>query len=100
MILLERCSDGDRIVGLALAESNLQPEYIAMAIEVMRKTERLAAAARLTATMAHEINNPLQALVASRNTRMTPSNSPLSLRMGAALSSIGICVPSLRLSTV
>ena len=30
--------------------------------EVMRKTERLAAAARLAATMAHEINNPLQAV--------------------------------------
>lgn len=30
--------------------------------EVMRKTERLAAAARLSATMAHEINNPLQAV--------------------------------------
>jgi len=32
------------------------------ATEIMRKTERLAAAARLTATMAHEINNPLQAV--------------------------------------
>jgi PAS domain S-box-containing protein len=30
--------------------------------EAMRKTERLAAAARLAATMAHEINNPLQAV--------------------------------------
>ena len=32
------------------------------ATEIMRKTERLAAAARLTANMAHEINNPLQAV--------------------------------------
>lgn len=30
--------------------------------EVMRRTERLAAASRLSATMAHEINNPLQAV--------------------------------------
>lgn len=30
--------------------------------EAMRRTERLAAAARLAATMAHEINNPLQAV--------------------------------------
>ncbi|HWG20082.1 MAG TPA: CHASE3 domain-containing protein [Terracidiphilus sp.] len=30
--------------------------------EAMRRTERLAAASRLTATMAHEINNPLQAV--------------------------------------
>jgi PAS domain S-box-containing protein len=30
--------------------------------ELMRKTERLAAAARLSATMAHEINNPLQSV--------------------------------------
>ena len=31
--------------------------------EVMRKTEKLAAAARLSATVAHEINNPLAAVV-------------------------------------
>ena len=30
--------------------------------EAMRRTERLAAASRLSATMAHEINNPLQAV--------------------------------------
>jgi PAS domain S-box-containing protein len=30
--------------------------------EAMRKTERLAAASRLSATLAHEINNPLQAV--------------------------------------
>jgi PAS domain S-box-containing protein len=30
--------------------------------EAMRRTERLAAAGRLSATMAHEINNPLQAV--------------------------------------
>ncbi len=31
--------------------------------EVLRKTEKLAAAARLSATVAHEINNPLEAVV-------------------------------------
>lgn len=30
--------------------------------EIMRKTERLASASRLSATLAHEINNPLQAV--------------------------------------
>ena len=30
--------------------------------EVLRKTEKLAAAARLSATVAHEINNPLEAI--------------------------------------
>lgn len=32
------------------------------AIEAMRRSEKLAAAGRLSATMAHEINNPLQAV--------------------------------------
>jgi len=31
--------------------------------EVLRRTEKLAAAARLSATVAHEINNPLEAIV-------------------------------------
>lgn len=31
--------------------------------EILRKTEKLAAAARLAATFAHEINNPLEAIV-------------------------------------
>src|ERR1700733_13084487 len=31
--------------------------------EVLRKTEKLAAAARLSATVAHEINNPLEAVM-------------------------------------
>jgi len=30
--------------------------------EILRKTEKLAAAARLSATVAHEINNPLEAV--------------------------------------
>ena len=30
--------------------------------EILRKTEKLAAAARLAATVAHEINNPLEAV--------------------------------------
>jgi len=45
--------------------------------EIMRKTERLAAAARLSATMAHEINNPLQAVGSLVYlARSTPDASP------------------------
>jgi len=46
--------------------------------DVLRKTEKLAAAARLSATVAHEINNPLEAVVnllylAKASPDMTPS---------------------------
>jgi|GEM_PF-2261952 PAS domain S-box len=48
-----------------------------MAQEAMRRTERLAAAGRLAATMAHEINNPLQAVASlvflSRTTPDVPT---------------------------
>lgn len=46
--------------------------------EIMRQTEKLAAAARLSATVAHEINNPLAAVVnliyIARNTSGAPAN--------------------------
>jgi PAS domain S-box-containing protein len=45
--------------------------------EILRKTEKLAAAARLSATVAHEINNPLAAVVnliyIAKNTPGTPA---------------------------
>ena len=52
--------DSGRLVGVVLVfhdasgERNLQ--------EVLRRTEKLAAAARLAATVSHEINNPLEAI--------------------------------------
>jgi PAS domain S-box-containing protein len=52
--------DSGRLIGVVLVfhdasrERNLQ--------EVLRRTEKLAAAARLAATVSHEINNPLEAV--------------------------------------
>ncbi len=52
--------DSGRVIGAVLVfhdasrERNLQ--------EVLRRTEKLAAAARLSATVSHEINNPLEAV--------------------------------------
>jgi len=47
--------------------------------EMMRKTEKLAAAARLSATVAHEINNPLAAVVnlvfIAKNMRGMPADA-------------------------
>ena len=53
-------SDGDKLIGVVLVfrdASNARKSE-----EVLRRTEKLAAAARLSATMAHEINNPLEAV--------------------------------------
>ncbi len=53
-------NDSGRLIGVVLVfhdasrERNLQ--------EVLRRTEKLAAAARLAATVSHEINNPLEAI--------------------------------------
>ena len=53
---------GDRgeLLGVVLVFRDVTSDR--KAEDTMRKTERLAAAARLSATMAHEINNPLQAV--------------------------------------
>jgi signal transduction histidine kinase len=52
--------DAGRLVGVVLvfrdATSDRQSQ------EILRKTEKIAAAARLAATVAHEINNPLEAV--------------------------------------
>ncbi len=49
-----------RIVGVVMVFRDATHERKSQ--EVLRKTEKLAAAARLAATVAHEINNPLEAI--------------------------------------
>jgi PAS domain S-box-containing protein len=53
--------DAGRIVGVVLVFRDATAQRDSE--ELMRKTEKLAAAARLSATVAHEINNPLEAVV-------------------------------------
>jgi PAS domain S-box-containing protein len=53
--------DHGALIGVVLVFRDVTGERKAQ--EVMRKTEKLAAAARLSATVAHEINNPLAAVV-------------------------------------
>jgi PAS domain S-box-containing protein len=55
-----RDDNGD-LIGVVLVFRDVADERKAQ--DVMRKTEKLAAAARLSATVAHEINNPLAAVV-------------------------------------
>ena len=52
--------DRGRLVGVVLVFRDATSERQSQ--ELMRKTEKLAAAARLAATVAHEINNPLEAV--------------------------------------
>ncbi len=52
--------DHDRLVGVVLVFRDAT--YERKSQEILRKTEKLAAAARLAATVAHEINNPLEAV--------------------------------------
>jgi PAS domain S-box-containing protein len=52
--------DRDQLVGVVLVFRDATHERKSQ--EVLRKTEKLAAAARLAATVAHEINNPLEAV--------------------------------------
>ena len=54
-----RDADG-KLVGVVLVFRDASAERRTQ--EVLRKTEKLAAAARLAATIAHEINNPLEAI--------------------------------------
>jgi PAS domain S-box-containing protein len=53
--------DHGAIIGVVLVFHDVTSERKSQ--EVLRKTEKLAAAARLSATVAHEINNPLEAVV-------------------------------------
>ncbi len=51
----------EKIVGVVLVFRDAT--YERQSQELLRKSEKLAAAARLAATVAHEINNPLEAIV-------------------------------------
>jgi PAS domain S-box-containing protein len=50
----------DKLIGVVLVFRDATHERRSQ--ELLRKTEKLAAAARLAATVAHEINNPLEAI--------------------------------------
>jgi len=54
-------NDRGELIGVILVFRDVTGDR--KADEVLRKTEKLAAAARLSATVAHEINNPLAAVV-------------------------------------
>jgi PAS domain S-box-containing protein len=53
--------DRQQLIGVVLVFHDVSAERKSQ--EILRKTEKLAAAARLSATVAHEINNPLAAVV-------------------------------------
>ena len=52
--------DKNKLIGVVLVFRDASKDRKAQ--EILRKTEKLAAAARLAATVAHEINNPLEAV--------------------------------------
>ncbi len=52
--------DSSKLIGVVLVFRDASPERSFQ--EALRRTEKLAAAARLSATVAHEINNPLEAV--------------------------------------
>lgn len=52
--------DNSRLIGVVLVFRDATSERKSQ--ELMRRTEKLSAAARLSATVAHEINNPLEAV--------------------------------------
>jgi len=53
--------DAGQLIGVVLVFHDVSAERKSQ--EMLRRTEKLAAAARLSATVAHEINNPLEAVV-------------------------------------
>jgi PAS domain S-box-containing protein len=53
--------DSRQLIGVVLVFRDVSEERKSQ--EMIRKTEKLAAAARLSASVAHEINNPLEAIV-------------------------------------
>jgi PAS domain S-box-containing protein len=72
--------DQSRLLGVVLVFRDVTNERKAQ--DVMRKTEKLAAAARLSATVAHEINNPLEAVInLIYIARQSAENSPTVVQM-------------------
>jgi PAS domain S-box-containing protein len=53
--------DFEQLIGVVLVFRDVSAERKSQ--ELLRRTDKLAAAARLSATVAHEINNPLEAVV-------------------------------------
>lgn len=53
-------NDKERLIGVVLVFRDVTEERKSQ--ELLRKSEKLSAAARLSATVAHEINNPLEAV--------------------------------------
>jgi PAS domain S-box-containing protein len=53
--------DTGKLVGVVMVFRDVTKER--QSLEALRKSERLAAAARLAASVAHEVNNPLEAVV-------------------------------------
>ena len=70
-------SDQGELLGVVLVFRDVTKDRKAQ--ETMSKTERLAAVARLSATMAHEINNPLQAVGSLVYLAMTTPGVPSSV---------------------
>jgi PAS domain S-box-containing protein len=54
------CDDRGQLIGVVLVFRDATSERKSQ--EMLRRTEKLTAAARLSATVAHEINNPLEAI--------------------------------------
>ncbi len=54
------CDDRGELIGVVLVFRDASSERKSQ--EILRRTEKLTAAARLSATVAHEINNPLEAI--------------------------------------
>lgn len=79
------CDAEGRIVGVVLVFRDATAERKSQ--ELMRKTEKLSAAARIAATVAHEINNPLEAMgnliFLARNAEGLPAGAASYLEMAA-----------------